>query len=159
MAMKLCFAVLILALAVPVMAQKNVEETKLPSAPSFYQPAESFKCGPWSCWSYPSVPTDQVLKSKAFWFTFGADAALTTMNAEVIHAKEARGQCSIYRQGLESRGKLYRDSLPENAAVAIIDFIWLKVRGPKAVLPAFLAYPAYLHIHSTVHWEEDCFSG
>jgi hypothetical protein len=136
----------------------GVAFAQLPDAPS--PPVQtSAKCGPWKCWNAPSQSAANVLKSKTFLAAFGTDLALTTMNAEVIHAKEAHGQCSIVGQGpkLESRGALYRHSLPENAAIGFVSFGWLKLKGPKAALLGFLAYPIKVHIKSTLDWEQDCF--
>lgn len=50
-----------------------------------------------------------------------------------------------------------RANLPENAAVGVVTFIWLKVKGPKYVLPAFLARPAYVHLEATADWLHQCY--
>src|SRR5271166_427440 len=126
---------------------------ELPNAPT-PQPQAAAKCGPWSCWTYPNVPTKEVLKSKSMWWPLLADVALTSLDDEMTLHYEGR-PCVEKDWNLPARptrAQVYRETLPENAAVAIGTFLWLKLKGPKAVLPVFLVWPAYAHIKDSVEW-------
>jgi hypothetical protein len=125
-----------------------------PDAPSAAQPPIHGKV--WTAfhspWTYPNVPTKQVLSGKAFWATFLGDVAISSFDAEMSHAGLAHSGCRYEANGNKSRAELYRFNLPENAAVGVVSFIWLKVKGPKYVLPVFLARPAYVHIKAGLSW-------
>jgi hypothetical protein len=130
---------------------------ELPDAPvPQVQPAA--KCGPFSCWTFINVPTKEVLRSKALWLTFGADVALTTLDAEVTHEGLAHHLCveKNIDPPYPSRWQLYRAQLPENAAVFAVSFLWLKLHGPKYIMPGFLAFPAVAHIRGAAGWLDNC---
>jgi len=155
---------IILSLAVIISASARSAAQSVPDLPDAprTQPAQytqpAAKCGPWSCWNYPDVPTLEVLRSRSFLLSIGGEVGLAIGNAEVIHSKEAHGQCSILNhRGLESRGRLYLGQAPIVAVVGVVDFVWGKVKGPKYIVPGFNAYPAIVHIRNMVHWEEDCY--
>ena len=97
----------------------------------------------------------EVLRSKAFWSTFVGDFLISSFDAEMSHAGLAHHVCTE-QHGLTSRGQLYLNNLPENAAVGIVSFLWVKFRAPNYVLPAFLAYPAKVHISAGLKWYQDC---
>ena len=132
----------------------------LPDAPSSARNPRELaysqqKCGPWKCWNYSTISNKEVFKSKAFWLTFGGDVALSTLDAEVSHAGLAHHYCSELNNN-NSRWQLYRYNLPENAAVGVTAFLWVKFKGPKWVLPLFLARPAYVHIQGADSWLSRC---
>lgn len=140
-----CFIVLVVA----------AKCQELPDAPS----AQARRTSTWKPWQYPSAPTGEVLRSKAFLLTFLGDLAITSSDVEITHAGIAHHRCVEVNSELPtrpSRKQLYVYNVPENAVVGIVSFIWLKVKGPKAVLPAFLAYPAISHGNADYAWVENC---
>lgn len=130
-----------------------------PSALSDRNPAEvaysqEQKCGSWKCWNYPNVPTKQVFKSKAYWAFVGTDLSASTFDASMSY-KYQGGNCVEGGEGLGLRpsfGALMRHNLPENAAAAIVGFVWIKVKGPKWVMPLMLAAPVEEHIRAGLAW-------
>jgi hypothetical protein len=102
----------------------------------------------------------EVLRSKAFWSTFGGDFLISSFDAEMSHEGLAvcrhNGHPMSEANGNYSRWQLYRYNLPENAAVGVVAFLWVKFRAPNYVLPAFLAYPAKVHISAGLKWYQDC---
>ena len=108
----------------------------------------------WSCWQYNNVPTRQVLKDKALWLTFGGDVALTLFDDSMTEWGLRNTPCEEknIHPPRPTTWQVYRSGLPENAAVWIGSFIWLKVKGPKWVMPMFLGYPAVVHIKDGVSW-------
>lgn len=141
----------VLLLCVSAFAQE------LPDAPSAIEPPKHGKVYTafHTSWDYPNVPTKEVLSGKAFWATFLGDVAMSSFDAEMSHAGLAHHRCAE-AHGNNSRWELYRANIPENVAVGVVSFIWLKVKGPKYVLPAFLARPGYVHIKAGLSWYQDC---
>lgn len=85
---------------------------------------------------------------------FLGDVAISSFDAEMSHAGLAHRGCRYEANGNTSRWQLYRSNLPENAVAGVVAFIWLKVKGPKYVMPAFLARPAYVHIKAGMSWTQ-----
>lgn len=142
----------------------RVFSQELPSAPSTVQPVtKPTTCGRyhWSCWPYPprTITNREVFQSKAFWATWLGDLAISSFDAEMSKAGQSHHRCVEGGEGLSrhpTRRQLYLNNWQENAAVGVVTFIWLKVKGPKYVLPAFLGRPAYVHLKAGLSWYQDC---
>ncbi len=108
----------------------------------------------WSCWPYNNVPTREVIKDKALWLTFGGDVALTLFDDSMTEWGLRNTPCEEknIHPPRPTTWQVYRSGLPENAAVWVGSFIWLKIKGPKWVMPMFLGYPAVVHIKDGVSW-------
>ncbi len=128
-------------------------------APSAIQPPKPAEHWYQKRWDYPNVPTRQVLKSKALWGTVGGDFLISSFDAEMSHEGYAHHRCvegSQFLPNYASRWQLYENNLKENSAVAIVSFVWLKVKGPKPILPGFLISPAVVHIRAGMNWYDNC---
>ena len=126
---------------------------ELPDTPSAVQPPAT-KCGPWNCYQLQTIPTKDVFKSKAYWTFVGIDFAVSTFDAAMSYQYQG-GNCVEGGDRLGTRpslGALMRHNLPENAATAVVGFIWIKVKGPKWVMPMMLAYPAQDHLRAGLAW-------
>lgn len=129
---------------------------QLPDAPA---PQPAAKCGPWACYHLQTIPTRQVFQSKAFYALIAGDFMAGAFDAEMTHEGIAHHVCveGSVHPPYPSRGDLYRAQIPEYAATAAVGFIWLKVRGPKWLMPALLTGPIYGHIFKGgLPWYEGC---
>lgn len=122
--------------------------TALPDAP-MRQPEPATTCGSfhWACWTGPNVSTRDVFKSKSYYAFVLADFALSTADAKLSEDAIDRG-CVEGGPGFPLRptlGAYMRANIPETAAVAGVGFLWLKLKGPKWVLPLLLTAPAIIH--------------
>src|SRR5207302_224074 len=112
---------------------------KPPDAPSAAQPPVKLSLWHQNWYAYYAthhLTNRQVLSSKAFWATFLGDVAISSFDAEMSHAGLAHSGCRYEANGNTSRAELYRYNVPENLAVAVVAFVWVKAKGPKYVLPA-----------------------
>ena len=128
---------------------------ELPDTPQ-PQPKAAAKCGPWSCWSYPDVPNKEVLKSKSLWIATATDVGVTVLDNQYTLWGEKNTTCveKNVSPPYPTAWELYRVSLIENAVVFGGTYLWLKLKGPKWVIPGFLAYPVTVHIKDSVEWSQ-----
>jgi len=122
-------------------------------------PAPAAKCGPWTCYHLQTIPTKDVFKSKAFWAINVGDWATQAFDAEMTHAGLAHHRCveKNINPPYPSRADLYKAGWKEDIAVAGVAFIWVKVKGPKWVMPLFLTGPVVGHVFKGgLPWYENC---
>jgi hypothetical protein len=123
----------------------------LPDAPK-PQP----KCGPWSCWEnrQADLTTKQVFRTKSFYAMVFTDLAASSFDAEMSHAYNGH-PCVEGNHDLPlhpTRWELYKENIPENAAVIVTAFVFTKVHVPKWLDWAALAYPVQLHLRAGIGW-------
>src|SRR5271157_1424250 len=137
----------------------------LPDTPSV-TPEPVAKCGRWKCWDFKNVPTREVIKSKALWATTFGDFGISSSDSEFshqgntrIHGGNPNHPCVEAGEGLPlhpSRGQLYAHNWKENVTTFGVSFLWLKVGGPKWVMPFFLTGPAIVHGREDYRWVKNC---
>lgn len=137
-AMKILISILILS---------GLACAELPDAPH-----PSARCGPFACWNSPAVSNRDIFKSKSYWAFIGTDFLAASFDAEMSHHQ---GHCVEGSAGLPlhpTRAELYRHNLPEEGAVILFGYIWIRAKGPKWVLPLVLGYPVQAHVRAGLNW-------
>lgn len=127
---------------------------QIPDAPSTVK-----KCGPWSCWNPDSMmPAKEALKSKTLWAYFSTALMADVYDSEMTHEGLAHHRCveANVDPPYPSRADLYRNDIPDAAAIFAAGFILVRVHAPKWLLWSVQAAPDIAHIKGGTGWRTKC---
>lgn len=124
---------------------------------------------PTSLWSTPWNPKPisnrDVITNKTYWSYIATDVLAGAFDAEMTHEGTAHQDHKTHRTCVEgnhnlplypSRWQSYRINIPEQAGVVAFGFLATKLKMPKWILFATIAYPVQAHIRDGLGWYEDC---
>ena len=131
---------------------------QLPDAPVRQPPAAPVKQSGWHCCYDPHNMRSnrEALTNKTFLFTSIADIGVGVFDAEITHQGLAHHRCAEGNVHPPTRANLYKNNLPEEAAVLVVEFMVAKIRAPRWMGWGLLTYPVEVHTRAGLDWTENC---